>query len=341
MERTTVHRIGLAGAAVVTVLVVGALVLRAISGSAPAPSSAAVDRAGPAGSQAVDEAIKLAKERMLEERPDQAEKVLRDAILRRPNNADLRIKLGETLIAQDRPRDAYEQYNEAIGLSPDSAELNFAAGTLASMTGLIDRAAKHYQLAQQLDPTNPKYPLYLGQIQRKLGRFDEARASLLRTTALDPDLAVAWGALADLSLESGSLEMASHYVDKALAIAPASSNWRLIEARILRRKGEPEKAAVLLKAIAQEQATPDPMILREQALCYGLLGRKEDAAALYDRAVEIGHPDPKTLGELNYEAALWHERLGQNAQALTCATRAVELGDERAKRVVERLSAGG
>lgn len=333
------HLAGLTAAGVVTIALVTVLIIRGFIGG-PDATSAATARSALESQRAIDEAIRLAQQRMLEQRPDLAEAALRNAANEHPADAELRIQLGEALFAQDRVQEAYEQYNEALGLGPDNAELQFAAGTLASMAGLVDRAAQHYSVAQTLDQANAKYPLYLAQVQRKLGRTEEAQSNLVRVVNLVPDLAVAWGSLADIAFAENNLQMASHYLGKALEIEPDAPSWLLLQARILRREGKPEDAAILLSAIAENQPVPDPMVLREQALCMGLLGRQADAAALYDRAIEVGHPNADTLAELHYEAALWHERLGNDDRAAACAQRAVELGEHRAGIVVQRLAEG-
>ncbi|RMH30221.1 MAG: tetratricopeptide repeat protein [Planctomycetota bacterium] len=329
--------VGLVGAGVVTVALAGVMLTRALTGSGPAGADAS-----PAAIEArVEAAVSAARAQTLQGRHDRAEAILRDALDRDPSSADLRIALAECLLDQDRPAEAYEQYNEAIGLTPDRAELHAAAGTVASVAGLLERAEAHYRTAQTLDPTNPKHALNLGVIERTLGKPDAARADLLRAAQLAPTLAVAWGALADLSLDENRLDMAEHYIAKALALEPDRPAWRLTHARILRRQGDPERAAVMLAALSDEQDRPDPIILRERALCLGLLGRQDEAAALYDRACQTGHPDPAVQAELLYEAALWHERLGQTARASDFAAQAADLGDPRAARLRDRLARGG
>ncbi len=334
----TIQLLLLTAAPVVTLALIAVLVVRAFTGAGPTESGASTVESAVQYQQEVDDAIYKARKLSLENRPAQAEAVLRDAIKSHSSDPDLRVALGETLLKLDQPTEAYKQYNQAIGLTKDSAELHFATGTVASVAGLFERAEQHYKMAQILDRANPKYPLYLGQIERKLGRVDAARASLIRAAALEPELAIAWGALADMDFADNKLSMAQHYLDKALELEPASPAWRLLQARILRRLGQPEQAAIILEAMTEELDNPDPMILREQALCMGLLGRQDQAVALYDRAVAIGHPDRKTFAQLNYEAALWHERLDERAQALMYAKKADELGDDRAGAVLKRLA---
>ncbi len=324
-----------AGAVTLTLGVV--VLVRAITGAGPG-----LGEASPLAAQReIEDAIRRSKQRLLEQRPAEAEKIIRDALDRRPKDADLRVALAETLLVLNQPAAAYAEFNEAIGLRKDDADLHHAAGTVASVAGLVDRAEGHYRIAQTMAPGNPKYALSLGLMERKLGRLDDARATLLRAVKLEPGLAVAWGALADLSLEENNLEMAGHYVAKALEIQPDSPNWLLIQARLLRRQGEPERAAVMLAAISDAIGAPDAMILRERALCLGMLGRGAEAATLYAEACRVGHPDRVTLAELNYEAAVWHERVGETASAEDFARRALELGEGRAARLLERLSSAG
>lgn len=324
-----------AGAVTLTLGVV--VLVRAITGAGPG-----LGEASPAATQRqIEDAVRNAKARLLEQRPEEAEKIVRDALDRHPNDPDLRVALGEVLLVLDRPADAYVEFNEALGLRKDDADLHHATGTVASVAGLIDRAEGHYRMAQTLAPGNPKFALSLGLVERRLGRLDDARATLLRAVNIEPGLAVAWGALADLSLEENRLEMATHYIGKALEIQPDSPNWLLLQARLLRRQGEPERAAVMLAAISDAHRTPDAMILRERALCLGMLERPAEAASLYEEACRVGHPDPSTLAELHYEAAVWHERIGETARAEDFARRAADLGDSRAAKLLERLAASG
>ncbi len=324
-----------AGAVTLTLGVV--MLVRAITGAGPD-----LGEASPLAAQReIEDAIHRAKARLLEQRPAEAERILRDALDRRPNEAELRIALGETLLVLNQPAAAYEEFNEALGLRKDDADLHHAAGTVASVAGLVERAEGHYRLARTLAPGNPKYAMSLGLLERRLGKIDDARATLLRAVKLEPGLAVAWGALADLSLEENNLDMTEHYISMALEIQPDSPNWLLVHARLLRRQGEPERAAVMLAAISDTIGAPDAMILRERALCLGMLGRGAEAATLYAEACRVGHPDRSTLAELYYEAAVWHERLGETALAGDFARRALELGEDRAARLIERLSSAG
>lgn len=329
---------GLTTAGLVMLVLSAALLMRSLHGGGPSPTAAEVLPDGEEAQRDIEEIVRRAEEHLLEQQPERAERILRDALVRYPESPDLRIQLGEALLTLGRSEEAYMQYSEALSKTPENPRLQFATGTLASLAGKTDLAARHYKAAQSLDPTNPQYPLYLAQMERKLGQNDEARASLVRAAKLEPDLAIAWGTLADLSLAENNLEMAAHYLEKAAELEPGNPNWRLLQARLLRRQGQPEQVALLLSALASEARKPDPMILREQALAFGMLGRKHDAAALYEWAVAAGHPDPKTLGEINYEAAVWQERIGQPAKARAYAEQAASLGDPRAKDILKRLA---
>jgi len=325
------------------VIVAAALAIRALT-NAPAPDSAdastrSTDQALADAAQRIDAALREAEKLQRQGEYAVAETLLREALERHPNDRDLRVMLAETLLSQDRYREAYEQYNHAIAAGPDIPELHFAAGTVANVAGMPDRAAEHYKHAQRLARSNPKHPLYLGQIQRKLGRINEAKESLLRAANLDPSLAIAWGTLADIALGENNLSIARTHVRRAIDAAPHAVAWRIVEARILRRSNQPEQAARALMALDRATRLSDPNVLRELALCYGMLNRPGESARLYARAVEFNQKrQSASLDELLYEAALWYERAGESDVAAVYADRAARRGHEQAAKLAQRLS---
>ncbi len=204
-------------------------------------------------------------------------------------------------------------------------KLHFEAGTVANEAGLVERAEEHYTMAQSGDPTEPKYPLYLAMEQIKLGKDSAALASLIRATKLNPDLAIGWGTLSELALKEGQLGLAMQHVDKARRLEPQTARWRVIEARILKRRAEPgdvEKALQLLLSLeASERANPE--VMKATGECFGLLQRPADAAFMYAEASKL-RPDDATIA---YEASLWYQRSGNEAEALRFAKKAKELMD--------------
>jgi len=320
---------GLVSISALAVIVIAVALFRALTGAGPMTSEAAQSQR-PA---ALLDALDAARKSLLAGQAGAANAVLVKLVERYPEDHDARSLFAESLLELGEPAAALKQYEAAITIGPDFAQLRFAAGSAANMAGKPEIAEIHFLRAQALDKSNSQYPLYLGTVQRNLGKTVEAEASLLRTVKLDPSLANAWGQLADIAFGENKLSLASQHIARARTLEPANENWRLIEARILRRQNKPENAARLLMAIDTSDRLSNPMILRELGLCFGMLSRPEDAADLFAEAVEIHPDDPDLL----YETALWHDRAERPERAMGYAVRAAELGSEKAAALIERL----
>lgn len=263
---------------------------------------------------------------------EKAEAVLAQGIARFAGDQELRVVYAQLLMQQKRPAEAYDQYVAALAIGPRTRELEFVAGTMASESGQPQRAIEHYAAAQAADPTNATYALYLAQVQRKAGELQAAKANLLMAANLKPDDATAWGTLGDIAVQENNLEIALQHVRKARQLQPDAAAWRVIEARALKRKGDPQTALIVLLAISDAERRHVP-ILRLVAECYGMLDRSADAARTYAE----GSDDNPQDKDLAYEAGVWFARAEQKEKAREYATRAFRLGHEHAMKLLERI----
>jgi tetratricopeptide (TPR) repeat protein len=264
----------------------------------------------------------------------QAEAALRTAAGQFPEDQEVRIALAECLLSQKKYAESYEQYEKALAIGPREARLEFAAGLVASTAGMTDRALEHFGQAVVQDPRNAGYAMNLGLIQRRQGDMDAAKASLLRAANLDPQNATAWGSLADIAMGENKVDLALQHIARARALQPEGREWRLIEARAQKRRGDPERALMILLPMDATQRREAP-VARLIAECFGMLQRHSDAAAAMAEA-SLAEP---ASADLAREAAVCFERAGSRERALEFARRAQMLGDAAAARIVERLSA--
>jgi len=315
--------------ALIGVVAGGVVALRALL-KTPAPAEAALATSGSDRMDA-EAAISAARAYIDSDQAGAAETILRKAVERLPANQQMHFLLGEALLSQARPEEAYAYYDQGILIGPDHPEYRHAAATIAATIGRYDDAELHYRAAQRLEPANPKFPLYLAQVQRKRGDADGARASLMMATKIDPDLAIAWGTLAAIAMDEGRLEMAEHYLERALSLEPDRSEWRVMRARILRRQNQPQEGATVLLALPEPVRASDKGVIQELATCYGMLSRPKDAADLYTAAVAKFPEDP----ELPYQAALWLDRAGERERAMTFAQMSAAQGHEGARKFVQ------
>lgn len=306
---------------------------RRAQGPAPATTQSAGSRVG--------EMIDAAKRFLRDGDLDNAELLLREATARAPEDYEAWSLLGETLLSAGRSREAYGAYARAAEAPGAPVDLEFNAGTVANTVGLTVEAQQHYTRAQQRDPANAQYPLFLAQIERKLGDNAAAKAALVRAVNLRPETAVAWGVLADIALEENNLPIAKQHIEKARTLEPESTQWRLIEARILRRDNDPERAARLLLALPDDSLLTNPALVEEAATALAMLRRTDDAASLWLRCAAR---NPRNA-EANLKAAQMLARADRLREAVSFADAAAALGDERGRELArslrERLDTGG
>jgi len=301
------------------------------TGGGPRGAEASSVRAGEA-SDAIDSISAAARDYLVAGEDGRARAVLEAGVREHPESRDLRVLLGTLEMQAANYEAAYRQFEAALAIGPRDARTEFAAGTLAARLGRDDRAIEHYAAAQTGDPGNPDYPLYLAQIQMRRGELTAASASLVRASRLGPDRAIVWGSLAEVELRQNRPGVALQQVARARELEPRVAAWRVIEARALNRRGEPEAALEVLLSLPEGDRRSVEM-LRLIAESYGMLGRAGDAASMFASAADA---EP-TSGALWFEAAVWAERVGDRDEALRRASHAAMLGDETASKMVDRL----
>ncbi len=157
---------------------------------------------------------------------------------------------GDLHAAAEARSQAYEHYLAAVEMNPDSAGLQQSAGVIAMMAGESNAALVHFESAASLDPTNPQHPLYAAQLLIGQDRLEEARESLKATLRLDPDEPIAYASLAIIALQQQQFELALSHIAEAREIAPDDTRFRVQEAKIHRRIGDPARATELLIALS-------------------------------------------------------------------------------------------
>lgn len=339
------------------VLVIGGLALRSAM-SPPSAASAGEKPLTTASAKAIEAALESAAKYQRDGQFEQSSTILSKLVETNPQDPAIRRAYAQTLMGMKKYTPAYEQYEAALALQPpgtmqriaagkdeQAAQLHFEAGTCASAAGMLDRSIEHYSMAQTAAPGEAKYPLYLAMVQiKRAGGTDPetesaAMASLLRAAKLNPDLAEAWGTLAELELRRDQPGLAAQHIENARKLQPAVAKWRLVEARILNRKGEAERAATLLLALDPSQRN-QPAILTVLGESYGLMRKPAEAAKLYADAFAASgasNGDAGPNAEYAYQAALWHERAGDKGNAAKFATSASMLGHADAKDLSVRL----
>jgi tetratricopeptide (TPR) repeat protein len=215
------------------------------------------------------------------------------------------------LIAELR-REAYEHYRVAAGLEPDSAGLQHSAGVMAMAAGEFAAALGSFDRAAELDPLRPQYPLFAAQVLIQLERYDEAERRLEAVLELDPDEPLAHASLAVVAMERRDFDDAVGHIAEARAIAPDDLRFRVQEARIHRRRGEPLQAVQMLAGLPDRLRTEEA-VTAELAASYEALGHYLQAAEAWATRYRAQPTDPRAYiaavraGEAMLAADRWAE----------------------------------
>lgn len=250
---------------------------------ADASSASSTERAGAStvSHQKIDESLDAAASYVNADRLGEAEKILEELVKVAPKNPAVLRQLYELRLFQRRYEDAYATIRALLEIDSDDPEQYFNAGTIAFKIGKLTQAAAHYQQAATMDVTNPKYPLYLAQTQVKLHEYSEAKINLLKVINLNGSVHEAFGTLAEIALIENRLDIAEQDIERARTVAPNFLKWRIVEAKIIRRKGKPEEALERLNAITDPKIRLLSEVVDEKAACWAMLGEPEKAAREY------------------------------------------------------------
>jgi len=120
-------------------------------------------------------------------RNDEAEKVLRGAILGSPNNGDLRYSLGLLLAEQQRLAEAAASLGEAAALMPSRARVRYNYALALQHLGRRSAAERELLAAHEADPRDPSIvnALVIFYIQQQ--RLEEAQVYAVKLVNLAPN----------------------------------------------------------------------------------------------------------------------------------------------------------
>jgi tetratricopeptide (TPR) repeat protein len=239
------------------------------------------------------------------ERGDTArgEALLADAVRACPADAEARRRYGEALWRRGAQAEAMAQVEEARTLADEDVELAVLAGTW-----------------------------YLA-----VGRPDAALQAADAALALDGSHAGAWALHGRLMRQRGDLRQALADFQRSLSLAPDASEVLFQLAGVYRELGQPERALIVLHALADSYPPGDrPLqLVFAEGTALAALGRHRDAADRFADCLARGQPSPDLLCHL----AECQLRLGKPAAARASAVHALALDPlhPAGRQLIDRL----
>ena len=212
-----------------------------------------------------------------------------------PTDWDLMWLQGDLDYQAARYDDALTWYTRAGEAAPDSAIPHRLQGAAHHMLGDYARAAASFQTSLTLQPTAAGYT-NLGTALFFQGHYRESVQAFERAVELQPSNSLQWGNLGDAyRWVPGNAEKATDAYTRAiqllreqLAKDPSQTVNRSRLSLYLAKTGDTKAALAELATVLTREVT-DVSTLFRAAVIYELAGRRDDALAALERALERGY----------------------------------------------------
>jgi tetratricopeptide (TPR) repeat protein len=244
------------------------------------------------------------------------------------------LNLADALADAGRFDEALAHYRRAIKLDPAHVAACVQAGRMAQRLARRDDAIAHFQQALAIQPNDEAALIELGHGLSSSGRIDEAIAHGERSVELRPDSAALLIALGKTYCEDQRYADAESCFRRAIARAPAVAAGHFLLAQAVEALGRREEAAASYERAIQLDGLQIDAMIRLAAL------RRESrqlarAENLLCRALMVRPADPQVLNSLGVVL------LGTGApdEALDCFDDAIQFAPEYVEAHVNRALA--
>ncbi|WP_395646092.1 tetratricopeptide repeat-containing sulfotransferase family protein [Terricaulis sp.] len=280
------------------------------------------------------------------------EALLRDLLLREPDNAEARVLLSDTLRRRGDAAGALREAETAVKRAPQAfathrqqglvlAEMNDTAGAISALRAATKREARHPSLWRELGDQLLKggdraaaeeafsrhasmprgYPQFARAADALRARRGEEAAALLSAyLERAPNDVVAMRLIAEAHAFAGLAHEAEAWLRRSLALAPVQIAARHMLAQLLLEQGRPQEAHAEVRLLMrQNPGSEGPMRLLGATL--NALGDYEDASKLYERLLKSKPREAPTW--LTYGHTL--KVLGRTEQCIQAYRKCLEI----------------
>jgi len=191
------------------------------------------------------------------------------------------------LFAQGQFKRASGLFREALAVNRVSPDAWNGLVSSQLQLGEIEAAGDTYREALAAGVAYARLHLTYGKGLQNAGRLDAARDAIGKAIELDPQFAEAYSAMGELELRSGTSTAAAEQFRHSLAARPDDQRVRLNLAQTLNATGQFDEAAGHLERLTSDPALDKSLTLKELALAYHGMGRKEEAIDVLQRGREV------------------------------------------------------
>jgi tetratricopeptide (TPR) repeat protein len=228
----------------------------------------------------------LARASLADRQPSAAESTFRQLLALKPDSAPAQLGLAESLLDQQKTADAVDLLDGYLQKVPDDHHARFERAVALQDLNRFDECLRELdRLDQGVAPTAESLKLrgsiYLQ--QKKWTDADTAFAKALGATPADAQLHLWMG---QTKMELHDYAAAESELRRSLQLAPANSDALRQLVGVYYLSGQYQNTISTLDLLAQSE-TPAPLDWFFRALSCDKLGRKPEAAAAYQKFLEL------------------------------------------------------
>ena len=180
---------------------------------------------------------------------------------------------------------AEKEFKRALELNPSDSDAHYWYGYYLSFVGRFDEAVAEIRRAQELDPVSLVKLTGVAQVQVMARRYDDAIEQCRRALEMEPNLGFAHWLLGLAYMYKGMYEPAILALQKSIPLSGDSPDEAASLAHAYALSGKRGEALKILKELKQ-RSKRKYISLGTLADLYGVLGGRDEAFALLDKAYE-------------------------------------------------------
>ncbi|MBC7288165.1 MAG: tetratricopeptide repeat protein, partial [Armatimonadetes bacterium] len=208
--------------------------------------------------------------------------VLQSALSFRPGHPGLLEEIGSALLRLGKPEEAAVYLERAARAGADGYRLHLLLGRCYAALNRPVEAEQHLLAAAADETGSPAAQMELLNLYLGSGRWLDALALARGLAHRSPRNATVWQMLGHAALALADVQTAAEAYRKALSLTPGPER-RLLALRIVKRALASDAAEVVASLLSTPGAVTDAELAAYQACALEALGRKAEAAAVWER----------------------------------------------------------
>lgn len=238
-----------------------------------------------------DDAILFALARALlaDKQSAAAESSFRQLLALKPDSAPAQLGLAETLLSERKTAEAVDALRDYLAKSPDDRHARFERAAALEDLNRSDESLAELNQLDALDPgasPGPESLALRGSIYMQQKKWNEAQAAVEKALAASPADAQLHLWLGHTNMELRNFAAAEKELRRSLELAPANSDALHELVSVYYLSGQYAATVTTLDLLAQRE-TPAALDWFFRALSCDKLGRKPEAAAAYQKFLEM------------------------------------------------------